>query len=81
MLVRLIIYIALFYFAVRLVRSLFASASTERKERTDAGEDMVRDPNCNTYLPVRQAISKKMGGELKYFCSEKCLKEYREEKK
>ena len=81
MIVRSIIYIALFYFAVRLLRGLLAPASTARKERTDTGEDMVKDLNCNTYIPVGQAISKKIEGELKYFCSEECLKEYREGEK
>jgi YHS domain-containing protein len=33
---------------------------------------MVRDPQCGTYLPRTDALSRTVGGEKEYFCSEKC---------
>ena len=42
------------------------------------GADMVLDPVCQTYLPKEGAIHKNFGGELVYFCSQKCLQGYKE---
>jgi len=77
MLVRLILYLVFIYVAVRLIKNLFLSMPGERKEKTEEGEDMVMDPNCNTYIPKRDAIYRKVGGQKIYFCSDKCLKEYK----
>ncbi len=42
------------------------------------GEDMVRDPSCNTYIPKDNALSAKAGGEVHYFCSEECRTKFKE---
>ncbi len=38
---------------------------------------MVEDPQCGTYLPVSDAIKATIHGHQHYFCSKKCLKEYK----
>lgn len=43
-----------------------------------AGEEMVFDTVCNSYIPVSSAISLKVNGELEYFCSEECREKFRQ---
>ena len=38
--------------------------------------ELVRDPNCGTYVPKASAIAVQAGGETRYFCSTKCRDEY-----
>jgi YHS domain-containing protein len=38
---------------------------------------LVRDPVCGTYVPPRAALSVTAAGTTHYFCSERCLNEYR----
>ena len=40
------------------------------------GGDLVRDPNCGTYVPKSRAIVIGSGDAARYFCSEKCRDEY-----
>jgi len=41
------------------------------KRVIDAG-DMVKDPVCNTYIPVENAIKENIEGKTYYFCSPEC---------
>jgi len=59
---------------VLLVRALFPSAN--RKEGADATKEMVKDPNCETYIPRPEAIAKTVRGTDYFFCSKKCAEEY-----
>ncbi len=50
----------------------------QNKEPQDVKmEVMVHDPNCNTFIPRPEALSKKIDGKTHYFCSRKCMKEFR----
>jgi uncharacterized protein len=44
-----------------------------------SGEPMVQDPVCGTYLPQSTARAEQIGGERRYFCSERCAERYRQE--
>ena len=70
----------LFYLGYTLltfvIRSFTAKPLQTPPEKTSGGEDMVRDPQCETYLPRGDAISKKVKGVQQYFCSEKCRDEF-----
>ncbi|GJL78524.1 MAG: hypothetical protein NPINA01_15130 [Nitrospinaceae bacterium] len=57
---------------ILLVRTFFPSSS--RKE--ESAKDMVKDPNCGTYVPEAEALQKMVAGKEHYFCSEKCAEEY-----
>ncbi len=48
-----------------------------KQNRTRDGETMVEDPQCGTYLPLSDAIKTSIHGRDYYFCSKKCLKEYK----
>ena len=85
MIIRLIITIIAVYFIVRLVRGLFLpSAGKEksfpRKPASIPGEELVKDPQCGTYVPVSSATKATIDGQVLYFCSEECLKKYKEQK-
>ncbi len=37
---------------------------------------MVQDPQCKVYVPQTRAVTRSIGGETVYFCSEDCAKKY-----
>jgi YHS domain-containing protein len=41
-----------------------------------AGEELVEDPICHTYVPVSQAFRAEIDGKPVYFCSRKCLEQF-----
>ena len=44
--------------------------------RERAGGELVRDPNCGTFIPRNTAIAVGSGSAAKYFCSERCRDEF-----
>ena len=77
-----ILLLALFFYLVYtlltfVLRSLSAKSMQPPPEKTTVGEDMVRDPNCGTYVPRGDAVKK---GD-NYFCSDKCRDEYKNKEK
>ena len=77
MIVRGIIYLVLVVTAIRILKSIRASIGGKEGAATALEEEMVKDPNCDTYISKADAIKKKVAGETCYFCSQKCLDEYR----
>jgi len=61
---------------VMLVRQLTGRRPTVPREKTGRGEDMVKDPQCGTYLPRSEALTKQVDGETWYFCSKDCRDKY-----
>lgn len=49
----------------------------EPPQKSRRGEDMVRDPQCGTYIPVSDAVLAKIGGKSHYFCSKECRDAYK----
>ena len=78
--VRLIIILAFVAGFIMLYRSLFGVASPRRDDPTETA-DMTQDPNCGTYVPKRQAVTKSIQGKDHFFCSKKCADEYSPKKK
>ncbi len=39
-------------------------------------DDLVKDPVCGVYVPVKTAVSVNHEGKIIYFCSESCRKKY-----
>ena len=75
---RYLIIFAFVYFVYRIFRSLIVNSPKKPDlAKTQEGEDMVRDPNCNTYIPLKSAIVGNVKGKSHYFCSKECEKEYR----
>lgn len=78
--IRLIIFIIVIYFAYRGVRSwirqLGMNETASDRDRPEIDDEMVQDPHCGTYVPRRDAIHTRVGGESLYFCSEACKNRY-----
>jgi YHS domain-containing protein len=79
---RAIIFLLLLRFVLRL---LFPGPPVARRrgpapqapgERERVGGELVRDPNCGTYIPKAKAIAVGSGAGVKYFCSTKCQQEF-----
>jgi YHS domain-containing protein len=45
-----------------------------------SGEELVEDPLCHTYIPISHACRASIDGKTLYFCSQKCLEQYRAER-
>ena len=80
---RLIVFIVLlvagYYFYRRYVKGEKSFFSWKRKKEARTGAEvqkMEKDPVCGTYVPEKTALKLRSGGDLYYFCSEKCRKEY-----
>ncbi len=84
MIIRLIISIIIFYVVYRIGKLFFMVGGKTVKpipkrhqENLTGGEDLVEDPCCHTYIPISDAIVWKGLDKTHYFCSQKCLEQYR----
>lgn len=80
---RLIISIIVIYFAFRGFRSWIrqqfgADRVVSSQPRHEIDDEMVQDPFCRTYVPMRDAIRARIGGNDLYFCSRICRDRYRD---
>ena len=79
---RLILYALFFLFSYFVLRLLFKGGVSKRlrtgSEREP--EELVQDPCCQTYVSKRIAVRRKIAGKDYYFCGEKCLKNYLEDR-
>jgi hypothetical protein len=55
-------------------RPLQDGAKARRPERL--GGELVRDPNCGTYIPREKALAAGSGASATYFCSAACRDAY-----
>lgn len=72
--IRLVAFGLLVLAFILLLRSFFPS-STSKKENPAIAE-MVKDPNCETYIPKDEALCKTIRGVTHYFCSKTCAEEF-----
>jgi YHS domain-containing protein len=59
------------HFLIRDIPSL-----TKKKDGRDEPEELVQDPYCQTYIPKRTALKKKVAGGVYYFCGQECMERY-----
>ncbi|MCK9229693.1 MAG: hypothetical protein M0Q23_05405 [Syntrophales bacterium] len=86
MIVRLILLIVILYLAYRAARYLFQVPGEKdrvlpRRRSEIASEDLVKDPQCGTYVPVNSALTATIEGEVHHFCSEECRDRYRQSRR
>ena len=79
--IRLIIYFAIIYFAINLIKALISTRKSDQSKNNNASEDMVEDPYCGTFIPKSSALEKKFGGKKIYFCSKECWQQYKDKGK
>ena len=80
MIFRLIIGIVLFYCIYKLLSGRKADRRPAKMPQSTPGEDLVEDPLCHTYVPVSHAHRLSIDGKTLYFCSQKCLEQFRGKK-
>lgn len=83
---RILIILGLLYLIYRLTRSAYPYLKKGYREGMSKSGDsildeMVKDPSCQVYLPKKEAITEKIGNQWYFFCSEDCLKNYKEKLK
>ena len=78
MIIKLIISIIIIYLLYKVVSGWKAVTGPSKKNLPAAGEDLVEDPLCHTYVPVSHACRVSIEGKTLYFCSQKCLDKYTE---
>ena len=49
------------------------------REKSQHGEDMVRDPQCGMFLPKQDAVAASIRGQQHWFCSAECRDSYRKQ--
>ncbi|MFQ5735895.1 MAG: TRASH domain protein [Thermodesulfobacteriota bacterium] len=75
-----IIILLIVFLVIRYLRKSFIAKLQREREAEErgggpqqaAGEEMVLDPVCNSYVPVSTAVSVRTGEGVEYFCSEEC---------
>jgi len=77
--IKLLLFVLFGFVIYSFVTSLFRPKNGEHPaNHSDAGETMVEDPQCKTFLPESEAIKATVNGQTHFFCSKKCLKEYKQ---
>ncbi len=74
-LVRLILIFLIFYVVASAMKSMVKAPKTRspgRKKFTAETEEMVFDPQCQSYIPKTCAVTQ----SGKYFCSPECARRY-----
>ncbi len=74
---RLIIIAVLLYLLYRVVKNyLSRGRNITHHERTGEINDMVQDPVCKTFVRVKDAEKRSIGGHTYYFCSKECAERF-----
>jgi len=83
---RLLIFAFLAYFLYRFLRGLLRPGGhiemDEDRESVEDGDginDMIQDPFCKTYVPLKDAKKRVIAGRTYYFCSNECADGFEKE--
>ena len=78
--VRVLLLLILAYIAVRVLwrvlTGVFEGLGYQRQGGTSPSVGLVRDPVCGTFILPSKALTSGSGSDTRYFCSEKCRKDY-----
>lgn len=77
-LILFILFAILYHFLRSMIRGLFAPSGRRTKPREESlpSEELVQDPFCRTYVPIRSALRRKVDGRELFFCSRECAERY-----
>jgi YHS domain-containing protein len=65
----------------RLVRGVLEGAGYQREVSAQKGMPLVRDPVCGVFVVPDKAVTTGTGLATKYFCSEKCRREWTKDRR
>ena len=78
--VRLLLFIVLAYVAARVLWRVLAGVFEGLGYQQQGGKTqsmgLVRDPVCGTFILPSKALTSGTGSNTRYFCSEKCRRDY-----
>ena len=78
--VRLLLFAILGYVLWRLLwnvaKAMLQGMGYQRPGETGQSVGLVRDPTCGTFVLPSSAITSGSGSNTRYFCSEKCRRDY-----
>jgi YHS domain-containing protein len=78
---RLVLLALLAYLLYRVLRSFFGPSQKIMKSDTDGViDEMVQDPICKTYIPLRDAQRRVIDGREQYFCSVQCADRFEKQR-
>jgi YHS domain-containing protein len=88
-LIQILAFLMLAYFVRAILRALLPSIFSQTTVKNTGNPahprgravkqgKMEKDPVCETYVDVATSLHETFGGEMKYFCSANCLKEYQQ---
>ena len=69
---RLLLLFAIVYIVILALKSRNAGKKARSDAAAKIGEEMVLDPQCQTYVPKSEALVR----QGKYFCGEECARRY-----
>jgi hypothetical protein len=76
LLLRLLIILLICYIVITALKSILTQRGTRTADRkkkfTEESEDMVLDPQCQSYIPKASAVAQ----SGKFFCSRECAQRY-----
>jgi len=80
---RFILFILLLLFFYGILYYLIKDMAVRGKKwpKGTEAEELVQDPYCQTYIPKRTAVKKRVNGKTYHFCSKECLGKFREKRK
>jgi uncharacterized protein len=61
---------------MRLGRGILEGMGYSRRAQTPPSVALVKDPVCGIFVPRAKALTSGSGSDTKFFCSEKCRKEW-----
>ncbi len=67
----LLFLIVAFVLLLPLARRFRLAAPTQRRA---LGDELVKDPVCQTYIVKSRAVRRVDAGRVRYFCSEQCAR-------
>jgi uncharacterized protein len=79
--VRFVIFLLLAIVLYKLLANLIKDSRPGRREGPPDRKiaELVRDPQCGTYLLPEQGVSARVAGDVHHFCSEACRDRFLEE--
>ncbi|MBI5186553.1 MAG: hypothetical protein HZA01_12625 [Nitrospinae bacterium] len=61
----------------QLKRLLWESPPLKREKRAkEVADEMVQDPACGVYVPMRNAVPRTISGHEFFFCGSRCAEDY-----
>ena len=77
---RLVIFLLWGALVYLLWRLLFPPRLRGSAADDDVIDTMVHDPQCDTFVPRKSALRRRVRGREYYFCSRECLRAFRRRK-